>query len=103
MIEPWVVVVVAVVTYLCRASFLLLPGLPEPRGLWARFLDSFPLALFVSLATIGFVAPDGVPAVTPGLAAAAGGVVGAAVTRRSLIGTIVIGAVAYWVARLLSG
>ncbi len=97
------VVVVAAVTYLCRASFLVLPGLPEPSGLWARFLDSFPLALFVSLATIGFVAPDGVPAVTPGLAAAAGGVVGAAVTRRSLIGTIVIGAAAYWVARLLGG
>jgi branched-subunit amino acid transport protein len=102
-IEPWVVVAVAMVTYLCRASFLVLPGLPEPRGLWSRFLDSFPLALFVSLATIGFVAPQGIPAVTPGLAAAAGGVVGAAVTRRSLIGTIAIGAAAYWVARLLSG
>jgi uncharacterized membrane protein len=95
-IEPWVVLAVAVVTYLCRASFLVLPGLPEPRGLWSRFL-------FVSLATIGFVAPQGIPAVTPGLAAAAGGVIGAAVTRRSLIGTIAIGAAAYWVARLLSG
>ena len=103
MIEPWVVVVVAVVTYLCRASFVVLPGLSEPSGLWARFLDSFPLALFVSLATIGFVAPEGIPEVTPGLAAAVGGVVGAAVTRRSLIGTIVIGAAAYWVVRLLSG
>jgi branched-subunit amino acid transport protein len=102
-IEPWVVVVVAAVTYVCRASFLVLPDLPQPSGLWARFLDSFPLALFVSLAAIGFVAPEGIPAVTPGLAAAAGGVLGAAITRRSLIGTIVIGAAAYWVARLLSG
>jgi branched-subunit amino acid transport protein len=102
-IEPWVVVVAAAVTYFCRASFMVLPGLPEPRGVWARFLDSFPLALFVSLATIGFVAPEGAPAVTPGLAAAAGGVAGAAVTRRSLIGTILIGAAAYWLARLLAG
>lgn len=96
------VLAAAVVTFACRAAFLAVPARP-PRGVWARFLDVFPLALFVSLATVSLAAPDGRVAATPALAAAAGGLVGAVLARRSLVGVILFGGVAYWAARLLLG
>ncbi len=68
-----------------------------------RFLEVFPLALFVSLATLGLAAPDGTPAATPALAGAVGGVVGAVLTRRSLPGVVLAGAVAYWLTRAVVG
>lgn len=96
------VVAVAAVTYASRVVFLLRQQ-PVPGGLVGRFVEVFPLALFVSLATLGLAAPDGTPAVTPALAGAAGGVIGAVLTRRSLLGVVVAGAVAYWLARALLG
>lgn len=96
------VVAAAAVTFATRVVFLARPG-RRPRGAWARFLDVFPLALFVSLATVGLAAPEGSVAVTPALAAAGGGVLGAALTRRSLLGVLLVGAAAYWIARALVG
>lgn len=96
------VLAAAVVTFASRAVFLAVPARP-PRGAWARFLDVFPLALFVSLATASLAAPDGRVAATPALAAAAGGVLGAALARRSLVVVIGSGAVVYWAVRLLLG
>lgn len=94
------VVVAAAVTFATRAAFLVRPG-RAPRGAWARFLDVFPLALFVSLATVGLAAPEGRVALTPALAAAGGGVLGALLARRSLFGVLLLGAAAYWIARAL--
>ncbi len=96
------IVLVAAITYASRVAFLVRRR-PVLGGLVGRFLEVFPLALFVALATSGLAAPDGEVAVTPALAGAAGGVVGAGLTRRSLVGTIVIGAAAYWLVRWWAG
>ena len=89
------------ITYASRSIFLLRPR-EMPGGYLGRFLDTFPLALFASLATIGLAAPDGDLDVTIALWAAAGGLVGAVVTRRSLMGIVVFGGAAWWAAKLLT-
>lgn len=66
------VVAVAAVTYGSRVVLMAIP-LEVPGGLFGRFLDVFPLALFIAIATSGLVAPEGTPEMSPGLAAAAGG------------------------------
>ena len=96
------ILVVAVITFGSRVVFLARRR-EVPEGLVGRFLEVFPLALFIALATTGLAAPEGSLAVSPALGGAAGGVVGAVVTRRSLMGTILIGAVGYWLTRLLVG
>lgn len=96
------IVLVATVTFASRVVFLARRR-PVPDGLMGRFLEVFPLALFVALATSGLAAPEGSLAVSPALGGAVGGVVGAVATRRSLIGTILIGAAAYWLTRYLAG
>jgi branched-subunit amino acid transport protein len=94
------VLAVATVTFASRASFVLRGGDRAGQAA-APFLEVFPLALFVALATVGLVAPEGRPALTPSLAAALGGVAGAMAFRRSIVAVVVLGAVAYWAARLL--
>ena len=96
------VLVVAAITFATRIAFLIRPR-PVPGGPLGRFLEVFPLALFIVIAASGLAAPDGVPAVTPALAAAAGGVIGAIVFRRNLWGVLVVGAVAFYVTRSLTG
>ncbi len=96
------VLAVAAITYASRVSFLL-GRRPAPVGLVGRFLEVFPLALFVALATRGLAAPEGIPSVTPALAGAAGGIAGAALTRRSLVGTILFGGALYWMVRWVAG
>jgi branched-subunit amino acid transport protein len=94
------VVAMAVITFGSRAVFLVWPR-PAPAGRWGRFLETFPLALFIALATLGLAAPDGDPEAGIALVAAAGGVVGAAITKRSLLGVLVVGGALYWLARSL--
>ena len=96
------ILVVAVITFGSRVVFLARRR-PVPEGIVGRFLEVFPLALFIALATSGLAAPEGSLAATPALGGAVGGVVGAAVTRRSLVGTILFGAAAYWLVRWLAG
>jgi branched-subunit amino acid transport protein len=96
------VIGVAVITYATRLSFMLRPR-PALEGALGRFLDVFPLALFVSLAATGMVAPDGRPDLTPALAAAAGGVLGGVIFRRNLWGVLACGAIAFYVVRALTG
>jgi branched-subunit amino acid transport protein len=95
------VVAVAAVTYGSRLAFLIRPR-PVPQGALGRFLDAFPLALFVAIAMTGLVAPEGQPAVTPALAAALGGVIGAVVFRRNLWGVLAVGMVFFYVTRALT-
>jgi branched-subunit amino acid transport protein len=96
------VLVVGVITFGSRLAFLIRPR-PVPEGLVGRFLDVFPLALFMAIATAGLVAPEGTPALTPGLAAAAGGIAGGIVFKRSLLGVLAVGAVAFYLVRALVG
>ena len=96
------VVVVAVITYATRLSFMLRPRL-APAGRLGRFLDVFPLALFVAIAATGLAAPGGSPAATPALAAALGGILGAIVFRRNLWGVLGLGAVFFYLARAMVG
>jgi branched-subunit amino acid transport protein len=96
------VLAVAAITYGTRLAFLIRPR-PAPEGALGRFLDVFPLALFVAIATTGLAAPGGEPEVTPALAAALGGVVGAVVFRRNLWGVIVVGAAFFYITRALTG
>ncbi|NNC41011.1 MAG: AzlD domain-containing protein [Acidimicrobiia bacterium] len=93
------ILAVAVVTFASRVVFLASPR-TEPGGRVGRFLEVFPVALFIALATIGLAAPDGQPEVTVSMAAAAGGIVGGAVFRRSLWGVIAVGAVSFYAVRL---
>ena len=96
------VLVVGVITFGSRLAFLV-GSRAVPEGIVGRFLDVFPLALFMAIATAGLVAPEGTPAITPGLAAAAGGVVGGIVFKRSLLGVLAVGTVAFYVVRALAG
>jgi branched-subunit amino acid transport protein len=96
------VVLVAAITYATRLSFMLRPR-PAPEGALGRFLDVFPLALFVSLAAVGMVAPDGALDLTPALAAAAGGVLGAVLFRRNLWGVLGVGAALFYLTRAIVG
>ena len=95
------VVAVAAITYGTRVAFLLRPR-SVPEGALGRFLDVFPLALFVAIAATGLAAPDGDPAVTPALAAALGGVIGAVVFRRNLWAVLVVGMLFFYITRALT-
>lgn len=102
MTDLLVVVTMAAVTYGCRVVFLARPG-RVPAGRLALFLERFPLALFVALATATLLVPGELSDPVPGYAALGGAVGGALLTRRSLPGVLAGGVAAYWVARWLVG
>jgi branched-subunit amino acid transport protein len=102
MSDLMLVLIAAVITFASRVAFLVRPR-PAPEGLVGRFLDVFPLALFVAIATGALIAPSGSPEVTPGLAAAIGGIVGGALFHRALWGVLAVGAVSFYVVRALAG
>lgn len=95
------IILMAVITFATRISFLLRP-LPSERIRASKFLYVFPVALFVALAADGLLAPEGLLEVSPSLAAGFGGIIGAAIFKRSILGVIAIGLVGYWIARLLA-
>lgn len=97
-----VVLAMAAVTYGCRVVFLARPGRP-PVGRLAVFLERFPLALFVALATATLLVPGGLSDPVSGYAALGGALGGGLLTRRSLPGVLAGGVAAYWVARWLVG
>lgn len=97
-----VVAAMAVITYACRVTYFLPAEPPRVRG-ENRFLEVFPIALFVSLATVGLSAPEGHLAVTPFLGGAAGGLLGSFLKRGSIIVVVAAGLAGYWVVRLLAG
>jgi branched-subunit amino acid transport protein len=92
----------AAITFGSRLAFLI-----KPRATWSgrvgRFLDVFPLALFVAIATSELVSDSGPGFPVANMAAAVGGVVGAMVFRRSLWGVLGLGAVAYYLTRAIAG
>ena len=96
------VLAVAVITYATRLAFLVRPR-QVPEGPVGRFLEVFPLALFIVIATSGLAAPTGEPAITPALAAAAGGVAGGILLRRNLWGVLGVGAVFFYLTRAVVG
>ncbi|MBI5157623.1 MAG: AzlD domain-containing protein [Acidimicrobiia bacterium] len=102
MSDLMLVITVAAITFASRVAFLVRPR-PAPAGLVGRFLDVFPLALFVAIATSELLAPTGSLEVTPAVAAAAGGIAGAALFRRALLGVLAVGAVAFYAVRALAG
>ncbi|MEX2651836.1 MAG: AzlD domain-containing protein [Acidimicrobiia bacterium] len=93
---------VAVITFSTRVAFLLRPR-EAPEGRIGRFLDVFPLALFIAIATSGLVAPWGSPELIANLAGALGGVIGGVLFRRSLWGVLGLGAACFYLARALIG
>jgi branched-subunit amino acid transport protein len=96
------VLAVAIVTYGSRVALFVNPRI-VPEGRLGRFLDVFPLALFIAIATSGLVAPEGNPEFSPGLAAAAGGILGAVLFKRSLLGVMAVGAAMFYLVRFLAG
>ena len=96
------IVAMAAITYGSRVVFLANPGSP-PSGIVGRFLDRFPLALFVALAASILVVPAAEVDARLGWAAIGGAVLGGWLSRRSLYGVIGAGFAAYWLARLLVG
>lgn len=93
---------VAAITYASRVVLMIRP-VPVTGGLVGRFLKVFPLALFISIAASGLLAPLGSPEITPGISAALGGVLGAVLFRRSLWGVLVVGAAVFYATRALVG
>ncbi|HLF62068.1 MAG TPA: AzlD domain-containing protein [Acidimicrobiia bacterium] len=93
---------VAAITFASRVVFLLKPR-SAPGGRVGRFLEVFPLALFIAIATSGLVAPWGSPELKANLAGAVGGVVGGVVFRRSLWGVLGVGAACFYLARAIIG
>jgi branched-subunit amino acid transport protein len=98
----FLIVLAAVITFGSRLSFMLRP-LPDARVKESRFLEGFPTALFVALAVNGFVAPEGTLDFGPPLAAGFGGVAGAFLFKRSILGVVGLGLLGYWIARLIWG
>jgi branched-subunit amino acid transport protein len=96
------IAVAAVITFSTRVAFLVRPR-PAPGGWLGRFLDVFPLALFLAIATDALIAPSGSPEITPALAGAAGGVLGAVVFRRALWAVLVVGAGVFYLVRAITG
>jgi branched-subunit amino acid transport protein len=93
---------VAAITFTTRVAFLLKPR-SAPGGQVGKFLELFPLALFIAIATNGLAAPAGTPELTANIAAAVGGLVGGIVFRRSLWGVVGVGAACFYLARALIG
>ena len=98
----FLIVLAAAITFASRLSFMLRP-LPDARVKESRFLEVFPTALFVALAVKGFVAPESTLDFGPALAAGFGGVAGAFLFKRSILGIVGAGLVGYWIARLIWG
>jgi branched-subunit amino acid transport protein len=96
------ILAMAAITYGSRVVFLANPGAP-PSGIARRFLDRFPLALFVALAASILVVPDAGIDARLGWAAVGGAVLGGWLAKRSLYGVIGSGLGAYWLARLVMG
>jgi branched-subunit amino acid transport protein len=96
------IVLAAAITMASRLSFMLKP-LPHARIKESRFLEVFPTALFVALAVNGFAAPAGSLDLGPAIAGGFGGIVGAMIFKRSILGVVGVGLASYWVARLLWG
>lgn len=93
---------VAAITFASRVAFLVRPR-AAPGGRVGRFLEVFPLALFIAIATSGLAAPAGSAELTASLAGAAGGVAGGIVFRRSLWGVLGVGAACFYLARAIIG
>lgn len=96
------IILMAMITFATRISFLLRP-VPAERLRESKFLEVFPGALFVALAANGLLAPDGRLSVTPALAAGVGGIIGAILLKRSILGIVVCGLAGYWIVRLATG
>ncbi|MGI8518961.1 MAG: AzlD domain-containing protein [Acidimicrobiia bacterium] len=95
----WLVLAVAAINFASRISFL---ARASAKSTTNRFLEVFPVALFVALAARDLIAPAGSIASTPSLAAALGAVIGGLVFRRSILGVVGAGLAFYWIARLLA-
>lgn len=98
----WLVVAMGAITYGSRVVLLARSG-PALEGRLDAFLDRFPLALFIALATATLLVPDADVEPALGYAAFAGAVAGSILIRRSLVGVLMIGGAAYWLARLIAG
>lgn len=96
------IIVMALITFASRISFLWRP-LPAERIRENKFLDVYPVALFVALAANGLLAPEGRLDITPAMAAGVGGIAGAILFKRSILGVVVCGLAGYWIARLATG
>jgi len=102
MSDALLVVAMGAITYGSRVVLLARPGRAS-AGPIDSFLDRFPLALFIALATATLLVPDSDLDPALGYASFGGAVTGATVIRRSLPGVLVVGGAAYWVARLVAG
>ncbi len=100
MSDMWLVVAMGAITYGSRVVLLARSG-QALEGRIEVFLERFPLALFIALATATLLVPDADVEPALGYVAFGGAVAGGIATRRSLLGVLIIGGVAYWMARLV--
>ncbi len=100
--DMWLVVAMGAITYGSRVVLLARSG-HALEGRIEAFLERFPLALFIALATATLLVPDADVEPALGYAAFGGAVAGGVLTRRSLVGILMIGGATYWLARLIAG
>ncbi len=100
--DTLLVMVMGAITYGSRVVLLARSG-QAVEGRIDAFLERFPLALFIALATATLLVPDADVEPALGYAAFAGAVAGSILIRRSLGGVLMIGGAAYWMARLITG
>lgn len=94
------IILMAVITFATRISFLLRP-LPSARIRESRFLHVFPVALRCAGSRRPACSGRSAGGFTSSLAAGVGGIIGAVLFKRSILGIIATGLVGYWIARLL--
>jgi len=102
MSDMWLVVAMGAITYGSRVVLLARSG-QALEGRIETFLERFPLALFIALATATLLVPDADVEPALGYAAFGGAVAGGVLSRRSLVGILMIGGATYWLARLIAG
>ena len=102
MSDAVLVLAMAVITYGSRVVLLARSG-HALSGKADAFLERFPLALFIALATTTLLVSDSNVEPAVGYPAFAGAVAGAIALRRSLPGVLIVGGGAYWLARLIIG
>ncbi len=97
--------IVAFITYLERAAFVLLLSHWQLPDWFVRALRFVPVAVFPALIAPLFFISDGALTINPANPRIIGGAIATAVAWRSknLLATIVVGMLAYWAAAALIG
>lgn len=101
MTNTLLIVAAATITFASRAFFLV-KSVNSDKVRDSAFLDAFPLALFMVIATVGLAAPEGSIGITPALWAGLGGAAAGYLFKKSILAVVIVGFAVYWLVRVLT-